>query len=95
MQEFHALMFASESIKTIDISNILGLRSFRSRQSHASVDGTSAQKLSSEILRPILALLRQQLCRCHSLTISGNLLAQSDVEELGALSAHLLRACKR
>ncbi|KAM5351530.1 hypothetical protein ACJ41O_004253 [Fusarium nematophilum] len=80
-QEMHALAFSSESIRSMDLRNILGSRSTIGR----SKDPEGARRVSSEVLRPILMLLRRQACLCHSITMSGNLLAPADVEELANL----------
>lgn len=77
-QEMHALAFSSESIRSMDLRNILGSQSTTRR----SKDHEGARRVSSEVLRPILMLLRRQACLCHSITMAGNLLAPSDVEEL-------------
>jgi len=84
-QEFHALLFASESIRCIDLANCLGIRDKRSSQARVSVDYASCRRTSSEIVRPILALARAELCTCHSITMSGNPLLSSDVDELASL----------
>jgi hypothetical protein len=80
-QEMHALAFSSESIRSMDLRNILGPRSTIGR----SKDPEGARRVSSEVLRPILLLLKRQACLCHSITMSGNLIASSDIEELANL----------
>ncbi|KAF5005852.1 hypothetical protein FDECE_7737 [Fusarium decemcellulare] len=80
-QEMHALAFSSESIRSMDLRNILGSRSSVGR----SKDPEGARRVSSEVLRPILMLLKRRSCLCHSITMSGNLLAPADVEELANL----------
>lgn len=84
VQEIHALVFASESIKGIDLTNVWGLRNPNKPHSRASIDYTGVPKMSSEILRPLLMLVRQGLCSCRSISLSGNPLARSDVDELGS-----------
>lgn len=84
-QEFHALVFASESIRSLDLTNIYGARNASSRQIQPRADSTQTQQLSSEILRPILLLLRQQLSLCHGFSLNGNALAEADIEDLGTL----------
>lgn len=91
MQEIHALVFASESIKGIDLANVWGLQNSNKPHSRVSVDYTSMRKMSSEILRPLLMLLRQQLSTCRSISISDNPLAFSDVGELGLCTSEILR----
>ncbi|KAF7558668.1 hypothetical protein G7046_g5497 [Stylonectria norvegica] len=85
VQEIHALVFASESIRSIDLTSILGSRSSMTRQSRTQIDYEDLRKMSSEVLRPINLLLRQQLSYCHGLTLSGNPLASGDVEDLAKL----------
>lgn len=80
-QEMHAVAFSSESIRSIDLRNILGSRSTIGR----TKDPEGARKVSSDVLRPILMLLRRQACLCHSISMSGNLIAGADVEELSQL----------
>ncbi|KAF4335127.1 NLRC3, partial [Fusarium beomiforme] len=80
-QEMHALAFSSESIRSMDLKNILGPRSTIGR----AKDPEGARRVSSEVLRPILLLLKRQACLCHSITMSGNLIAPGDVEELANL----------
>ncbi|POR37921.1 Uncharacterized protein TPAR_01874 [Tolypocladium paradoxum] len=81
-QEVHALMFASESIRSIDMANVLGLQSSNQRQSRLQCDYGNLRKMSSEMLRPILMLWREQMCVCHSISMSGNPVAPQDVDEL-------------
>ncbi|KAM0204621.1 hypothetical protein ACHAPI_000388 [Fusarium lateritium] len=80
-QEMHALAFSSESIRSMDLRNILGPRSTIGR----SKDPEGFRRVSSEVLRPILLLLKRQACLCHSITMSGNLISPNDVEELANL----------
>ncbi|KAH6998507.1 hypothetical protein BKA56DRAFT_626898 [Ilyonectria sp. MPI-CAGE-AT-0026] len=83
--EIHALVFSSESIRSIDLRNVLGSRSTTSQPGRPKVDLDYARKLTSEVFRPILWLLRYEACRCHSIAMSGNLLSPSDVEDLANL----------
>lgn len=85
-QEFHALAFGSESIRSIDLTNCLGVQAKRSSRTRASTDLAAYRKTSSEILRAILMLTRAELSVCNSITFSGNPLAQGDVDELGMLT---------
>ncbi|KAF4965436.1 hypothetical protein FZEAL_10758 [Fusarium zealandicum] len=80
-QEMHALAFSSESIRSMDLRNILGSRSTVGR----TKDPEGARRVSSEVLGPILMLLKRQACLCHSINMAGNLLAPVDVEELANL----------
>ncbi|KAK7425383.1 hypothetical protein QQZ08_008169 [Neonectria magnoliae] len=83
--EIHALIFSSESIRSIDLRNVLGSRSTISQPGRPKVDPDYARKLTSEVFRPILWLLRYDACRCHSIALSGNVFSQSDVEDLSNL----------
>ncbi|PHH76024.1 hypothetical protein CDD82_4165 [Ophiocordyceps australis] len=87
-QEVHALTFASESIRSIDMSNILGLQSLKPRQSRLQCDYDDLRARSSEVIRPILMLWKQQSCVCHSLVLSGNPIASQEVEDLATLLMH-------
>ena len=82
-QEFHALMFASESIRSLDLTNIFGFQSGMSRQSRSRIDPEQSRRVCSEVLRPILLLMKHQLCFCNGLILNDNILASSDIEELG------------
>ncbi|KJZ78965.1 hypothetical protein HIM_01738 [Hirsutella minnesotensis 3608] len=90
-QEIHAITFASESIRYIDLENVLGLQGSTRRQSRLKCDFGSLRAMSSELLRPILMLWRQQLSVCHSVSLSGNPLDPADVDELANLlmSGHM------
>lgn len=57
------------------------------------MDYTGLRKMSSELLRPMLMLMRRQLFHCHSLTMSGTPLAHQDVEELGKYTRNYNSAC--
>ncbi|KFG83093.1 leucine rich repeat protein [Metarhizium anisopliae] len=84
-QEIHALLFASESIRSLDMSNVLGLGDKANRLSRYQYDLTSLSKTTLEILRPFLELWRRQLCICHSISLSGNPIALDDLDELADL----------
>ncbi|KAF4124125.1 Leucine rich repeat protein [Geosmithia morbida] len=81
-QEIHALAFASESVRSIDLGNCLGLSIRRSAQARRSVDSSGHRRTSSELLSPIMMLARAGLCMCRNLVMSGNPLLLSDVDEL-------------
>ncbi|KAG5984302.1 hypothetical protein E4U55_005365 [Claviceps digitariae] len=87
MQEVHALLFASESIRSLDMSNVLGLgtKSNSNRLSRFEHDLASLSKTTSEILQPFLELLRRQLCVCNSLSLSGNPISCHDLDDLANL----------
>lgn len=83
-QEIHSLLFAADSIRSISLSNVFGLHSEETIQQrrHSRYDTMTLQKMSSEIIRPVLDLLRRQLCHCHSVVFSGNSMSPDDVDEL-------------
>jgi hypothetical protein len=82
-QELHALAFASESIRRIDLTNVLGLYNSYSAQTRGSTDYTAYYTNSSEMLRPLLMLSRGYILTCHSIIMSQNPLAPSDIDDLG------------
>ncbi|KAL2259165.1 hypothetical protein VTK26DRAFT_7251 [Humicola hyalothermophila] len=88
-QEFHALAFCSETIRQIDLRNCT--KSLLSRH------GPSIS--STQLLTPILNLLRSGITKCNRLLLGGNILPPSDIEELadtmktGAIQALDLSGC--
>ncbi|KAL7798396.1 hypothetical protein V8C37DRAFT_201248 [Trichoderma ceciliae] len=85
-QEIHALIFSSESIRNIDLTNTVGLqRPKRPQTGRGSINHSAMRKMSSEIIRPLSMLLKTQLCHCHSISMSGNPIAPGDVAELANL----------
>ncbi|CAG9971837.1 unnamed protein product [Clonostachys byssicola] len=80
-QELHSLAFASESVRSIDLTNVLGLQTRGNQQSRTQPDYTKLCKTSSEMLRPITLLARGQLQTCHTINMSGNPVAVDDIEE--------------
>lgn len=82
-QELHAVVFASESIRSIDLTNTVGVRNHRNKQNRGPTDYASYRKSSSEMLSPLLMLSRRQLGMCQSFAMSGNPVAQSDIDDLG------------
>ncbi|KAG6004316.1 hypothetical protein E4U21_001175 [Claviceps maximensis] len=84
-QEVHALLFASESIRSLDMSNVLGLGTKSNKLSRFQHDLASLSKTTSEILQPFLELLRRQLCVCNSLSLSGNPISCHDLDDLANL----------
>jgi hypothetical protein len=83
-QELHSLAFASESIRSIDLTNVLGIQTRGNQQSRTQPDYTKLCKTSSEMLRPITLLARGQLQTCHTINMSGNPVAVDDIEEFGS-----------
>lgn len=72
-QEMHSLLFASDSIRSINLNHV------------GSINGSNSPSpsgLGGELIRPIVALLRRDLAHCHSLYLAGNQLAQADADEL-------------
>lgn len=85
-QEIHSLMFASDSTRSIDLSNTLALYDPVTQQRRMLSDVAGLEKKSAEMFRPIMELLRRQLSHCHSLYLTGNPLSEDDVDEF----AHIL-----
>lgn len=79
------MTFTSESIRSIDLANCLGLQHGSQRLSRLQRDLDGLCKKSSEFLRPILTLWRQQMCVCQSVILSGNPIAFGELDELGTL----------
>ncbi|KAK3187246.1 hypothetical protein K4F52_003877 [Lecanicillium sp. MT-2017a] len=84
-QEIHSLVFASDSIRSIDLSNTLGLYDPVTQQRRILTDVAGIEKMSSEMIRPIVELLRRQLSHCHSIYLTGNMLSEEDVEDFGEI----------
>jgi hypothetical protein len=78
------MAFASESIRSIDLTNVLGTQ--QAQPIRRTFDDTGSRSISSEILRPLLLLARSQLCVCHSIAMSGNMLGSSEIDDLGECS---------
>ena len=76
-QEFHALAFCSQTIRQIDLGNCSKSLSSRPAQQR------SPQVSSLQFLAPILSLLRSGITKCNRLIVSGNILPQADVDDLG------------
>lgn len=75
-QEFHALAFCSETVRQIDFRNCTKSLSSRLSQHKDQVP-------SLQFLTPILSLLRSGITKCNRLIVSGNILPQFDVVDLG------------
>lgn len=75
-QEFHALAFCSQTIRQIDFGNCTQSFSSRSAQQRSQVS-------SLQFLTPILSLMRSGITKCNRLIVSGNVLPQGDVDDLG------------
>lgn len=65
------------------MTNVLGLKDARVHGSKVSMDRDMYRRSSSEILRPILLLAKQELLQCHSIAMSGNPLARGDIDDFG------------
>lgn len=85
-QEIHALTFTSESIRSIDLTNTLGLQTSQ-RLSRLQYDHEALCKKSSELLKPILMLWRLQMSVCQGISMSGNPISLGDMDELANLLA--------
>lgn len=88
-QEIHALLFASEATRSLDLTNVSGQQTKSRRMSRLQSDLAHAHKMSSEVMRPMLMLLRRQLSVCHSISMSGNSIAPGDLDELGTEFYHI------
>ncbi|QYT01164.1 PH domain-containing protein [Trichoderma simmonsii] len=87
-QEIHALLFSSESIRYIDLTNTVGLqRARRPQTGRGSINQSAMRKMSGEIIRPLSMLLKTQLCHCHGISMSGNPIGSSEVAELANVFA--------
>jgi hypothetical protein len=80
-RELHALTFASDSIRSLDLTRAFGARSQKPAQSSAN-EHAKHLRLSSELMSPLLMLMRAQKCHCQSILFRGNLLAPSEVDDL-------------
>jgi hypothetical protein len=75
-QEFHALAFCSETIRQINFTNC-------SRTLPSRLAQYRSQTPSLQFLTPVLGLLRSGITKCNRLILSGNVLPQFDVDDLG------------
>ena len=75
-QEFHALAFCSETIRQIDFGNC-------SKSLSSRLAAYKSQIPSLQFLTPVLRLLRSGITKCNRLIVSGNILPQFDVDDLG------------
>lgn len=80
-QEIHSLLFASDSLRSINLCNVLGLYDPKTRQ-RRMLNIAGLEKTTSELLRPIMELLKRQLSHCHSIALSGNPISAEDADEL-------------
>ncbi|KAJ3481675.1 hypothetical protein NLG97_g7762 [Lecanicillium saksenae] len=91
-QEIHSLLFASDSLRSINLSNVLGLYDPQTRQRRMVTNISAYEKTTSELLRPIMELLKRQLSHCHSIVLSRNPISSADADELrDTLSLHHVR----
>lgn len=87
-QEMHNLVFASESVRDFDFTNVLGTQDHLGRNASLQNQVTRALQVSSEVFRPILMLLRHQGSIFNSICISHNPLSPAEVDDLGMKHAH-------
>ncbi|KAI0016675.1 RNI-like protein [Xylariomycetidae sp. FL0641] len=73
-QELVSLMLGSESIKHMDLSNVLG----KAQRSIASYQ----QPEVCEIMPPLILLWKSSQTRCYSVILNGNAVGQTDIVEL-------------
>lgn len=82
-QEIHSLLFASDSLRSLNLSNTLGLYHHKTRQRRkVPRSSEELEKMTSQMLRPIMELMKRQLSHCHSIALSSNPIAAEDVDEL-------------
>jgi hypothetical protein len=80
-QELVAILLGSESIKYIDLTNVL--RNIPTISSPYSEDSASSAPIGvCEIMPPVVLLWRSLQTRCNSLTLNGNAIGEIDTVEL-------------
>lgn len=81
-QELHALLFASDSLRSINLSNVVGLYEPKTHKRRMTTEIGPFEEKTSELLRPITELLRRQLSHCHSIVLSCNPISKAGADEL-------------
>lgn len=90
-QEMVAMLLGSESIKYIDLTNVLSrIPTISSRQSNNTPSSSSVGVC--EIMPPIVLLWRSLQTRCNSITLNGNAIGEVDAIELCKLLARIGQA---
>ncbi|OAA74630.1 leucine rich repeat protein [Akanthomyces lecanii RCEF 1005] len=91
-QEIHSLLFASDSIRSINLSNVVGLYEPKTHIRRMITDTTTFETKTFELLRPIMELLRRQLSHCHSIVLSRNPISKAGADDLrDTFSNHKVR----
>lgn len=85
-QEMHNILFASDSVRSIDLINVIDYKDLALRHARLSISESRAAQAGAEILRPILMLLRRQGSLCSSIHISNNALRPTEVDDLGTFT---------
>jgi hypothetical protein len=73
------------------MTNTFGQQSAKAKSSWT--DDAAVHKMTSELIRPLLMLLRSQICHCQTILFSGNPIAPNDVDDLGMPDHCLPRRC--
>ncbi|KAM3454875.1 hypothetical protein MY5147_006824 [Beauveria neobassiana] len=81
-QEIHSLIFASDSIRYINLSNVFGLYDPKTGQRRMIADTAPFEAKTSQLVRPITELLQRQLSHCHSIVLSRNPISAKDADDL-------------
>jgi hypothetical protein len=82
-QEMHNVLFASDSVRSIDLTNVIDHKDLVLRHARLQVSEDRAFKAGTEILRPLLMLLRRQGSLCSSICVSSNALCPAEIDDLG------------
>lgn len=80
-QEIVALLLGSESIRHIDLSNVLS-REPTAPPSESSHPAPSPSNQGCEVVPPIILLWKSLQTRCNSISLDGNSLGVSDIAGL-------------
>ncbi|KAI1335734.1 RNI-like protein [Xylariaceae sp. FL0016] len=80
-QELVSLLLGSESVKHIDLKNVLHKVSITNPGTRANLDPLGSNSIC-EIMPPIILLWKSLQTRCISINLSGNTLGETDVLEL-------------
>lgn len=79
-QELVSVLLGSESIKSIDLTNVL--RKIPTPSSIQDEGSVSVQAGVCEIIPPVVLLWASLQTRCNSITLNGNAIGQIDAAEL-------------
>ncbi|EGX94373.1 leucine rich repeat protein [Cordyceps militaris CM01] len=91
-QEIHSLLFASDSFRSINLCNVLGLFDPKKGRRRRPANVKKVEAMTAGLVRPITELLKRQLSHCHSIVLSHNLISTEDAEELrDTLNLHHVR----